>query len=267
MVGVRSSRSSVEAWRECVILRWCGTFPLNPRHLLLTIARVHDALPHPADFQLAQRCLDGDASAIEELQRTYGPIVFVFVVHQGLAAREAQDLTDSLWTDCLAEREGAPPRLATYCGRAPLQAWLKTVALNQLLLLRREEEKRGEIHLEVEDGAIVSETPPSPPPREHTEAPLLALMCAAIGAAFQSCPAKDFVLLQLAHADRLRGEELGRMFGCSAATISRQLKEASKGIADATLAYIRGIDPLIDLKWDDFLELCRVASPSFLGVE
>jgi DNA-directed RNA polymerase specialized sigma24 family protein len=148
-----------------------------------------------------------------------------------------------------------------------LQAWLKTVALNRLLLLRREEERRGEVHLEDENGAFVAETPPSPLPRERTEAPLLALMCAAIEAAFQSCPAEDFVLLQLAHADRLRGEELGRMFACSASKISRQLDCASKGIAAATLEHIRRTDPWIELTWDDFIELSRVASPAILGAE
>jgi RNA polymerase sigma factor (sigma-70 family) len=190
-----------------------------------------------------------------------------FLLHKGAARKEAQDLTDSLWADCIVARPGSRARLATYCGRAPLQAWLKAVTLNELIRLRRQEKRWGEVFSDDEDRRIEEKAGPEASPRERTEPPLIALMNEAIDSAFQSCPAEDFVLLQLAHADRLLGEELGKIFACSAATISRQLKRAQVRIKEATLAHIKLTDPWLELKWDDFLELCRFASPAFLGAE
>ena len=228
---------------------------------------MHEALPYPADFELAQKCLEGDPTAIAELQGTFGPIVASYLVHRGASAKQANDITDGLWADCLVTRASLRPRLATYNGQAPLQAWLKTMALNELIRLHALEKRRLEISIDEQ----IAQTPPTggmpPAPDLATEAPLIVLMRTALEAAFQKCSAEDFVLLQLAHSDGLRTDELARMFQCSAATISRRLAAGQEGIQVETLRHIRLIDPLIDLKWEDFIELCRVASPACFGVD
>ena len=228
---------------------------------------MHEALPYPADFEFSQKCLEGDAAAIEELQRTFGPIVASSLVHRGASAKQANDLTDSLWADCPVARSGQRPRLASYNGQAPLQVWLRTVALNQLIRLHALEKRRLEISI---DEQIAQDTPTGRSPLASdmaAEAPLLVLMRTALEAAFQKCSAEDFVILQLAHADGLRLDELARMFDCSSATISRRLAAAQEEIQVETLRHIRITDPLIDLKWEDFVELCRVASPACFGVD
>ena len=224
---------------------------------------MHDALPYPADFEFAQKCLEGDAAAIEELQRDFGPIIAAYLVHRGASARQAHDITDALWADCLATRASFRPRLATYNGQAPLQIWLKTVALNQLIKLHGQEKRRLEISIDHQ----VGQAPHPPAPELATEAPLLVLMRSALEAAFQKCAAEDFVLLQLAHTDGLRHEELARMFECVPSTISRRLVLAQEEIAAETIRFIRQADPLVELKWEDFVELCRVASPACFGVD
>ena len=100
-----------------------------------------------------------------------------------------------------------------------------------------------------------------------TEAPLIKLMRDAVEAAFQECAAEDFVLLQLAHMDGLHLKELAQMFHCSKSTIDRDVKRAGKRVSEATLRYVRRIDPWLELKGEDFLELCRVASPACFGIE
>jgi DNA-directed RNA polymerase specialized sigma24 family protein len=100
----------------------------------------------------------------------------------------------------------------------------------------------------------------------YEKGPLLDLMRLAIERAFRDCPHDDFVMLQLAHSDQLKLSELARMFGCSQATISRQLDRASKNLSKATMANVRELDSWIELGWDDFAELCRSASPACFGV-
>ncbi|TCO91342.1 RNA polymerase sigma factor (sigma-70 family) [Chthoniobacter flavus] len=222
-----------------------------------------DVLPHPEDFLLAQKCLEGDVRAIRQLQETYANPIKEYLLHRGATPHEAEDVTDSLWADCLAERPGNRPRLATYAGNSALQAWLKAVALNRLVQQKRREKR---------DPIVIGDPPegkPVPPVHEppQVEAPLLEIMRGAVEAAFHECDAQDFVLVQLAHANGLLGRELAVMFSCSEAKISRDLERARKSIAGVTLGYVRQKDPWLDLQWEDFLELCKVVSPACFGVE
>jgi hypothetical protein len=73
-------------------------------------------------------------------------------------------------------------------------------------------------------------------------------------------------MLQLAHSDQLKLSEIARMFGRSQATICRQLDRASKSLSKATMANVHELDPWIQLGWDDFMDLCRSASPECFGV-
>lgn len=57
------------------------------------------------------------------------------------------------------------------------------------------------------------------------------------------------------------------MFRCGIATISRDVQRAGQRIADATLGYIKATDPWLELRWEDFIELCGSASPACFGVE
>lgn len=222
-----------------------------------------DILPHPEDFLLAQKCLEGDARAIRELQETYAKPIKDYLVHRGATAYEAEEVTDGLWADCIAARPGNRPRLATYAGTSTLQAWLKAVALNRLVQVKRPR-KREPVIVRDPEGKPPLDPSIDPP---HVEAPLLEIMRGAVEAAFQECDSEDFVLVQLAHANGLLGRELAVMFSCSEAKISRHLERARRSIAEVTLEYVRRKDPWLELQWDDFLELCKVVSPASFGVE
>jgi DNA-directed RNA polymerase specialized sigma24 family protein len=241
---------------------------------LLTIHAVYESLPHPADFHLAQMCLERNDAALRRLQDLYAASVANFLVGVGASPEEAHEITDSLWGHCLAPDAEGQSRLARYCGAASLQTWLNTVALNRLVSAKRREDSWQ--RLAPERIPAVSEIPDGDPEPAWmadsrsagtVEAPLLHLMREAIEAAFMACPAEDFVLLQLAHTDNLRVVELAKMFDCGIATISRNVVKAGDGIAEATLQYVKASDPWLDLKWEDFLDLCGSASPAFFGVE
>lgn len=230
-----------------------------------------DALPFPDDFLLAQQCLEGDALAIRRLEDTYQKVIAGYLKLAGASDTEAEDLARDLRADILAQRPDKGPRLATYVGNSSLLTWLKAVALNNLVQLKRHQNRKRTVETDPRDPELIEETSPASSvvmemPNPDT-APLLAIMRGAVETAFRQCDPEAFVLVQLAHANGLLGRELAHMYGCSEAKISRDLDEARHSIADATLAYVRDQDPWLELRWEDFLELCRVVSPACFGVE
>ena len=231
-----------------------------------------DATPYADDFLLAQRCLEGEEPAIKRLQETYRATLVNYLIHAGASPEEARDLIDEFWADCLTERPLRKPRLATYVGNSPLQGWLKAVALNNLIQLKRHEKRANRVFVggqavESDGGGGIAKEAPAENPPYPTEQPLLEIMRGAVTTAFRQCDPEDFVLLQLAHTNGLKGREIARMFSCSEAKISRDLESAKRKIVEATLSYVRERDPWLELKWEDFMELCRAVGPASFGVE
>ena len=233
---------------------------------------------HLEDFYLAEKCLAGDERAIAQLQRHFRDGVISYLVRAGAEQREAEEITDSLWADCLAPSADAPARLARYDGSCTLRTWLNTVALNRLLTEKRRETRWGRLvttSLSVGERGDGEENGFAEPwlPTAATaafdlvDAPLLELMRRAIGAALAECPAEALVMLQLAHGSGLRTADLAPMWGCSQASISRALDRTSRCIAEATLREIKKTDEWLELEWEDFMELCRAAGPAlFEGI-
>ena len=235
------------------------------RPLALPVKRVRRAEIHQDDFHLAQGCLEGNEKALARLQADHSKKVIAFLLKAGALPHEAHEVADSLWGDLVTLGRDGRPRLARYNGMCALQTWLNTVALNFLLTRKRTDRRRTDLfpsasYVETDGSATVAA--PEPMIAETVEIPLLTLMRDAIEHAFQECPPEHFVLLQLEHFGNLEREELAQMFACSKATISRRLDEASKAISEATFRYVHTQDEWLDLKWADFLELCRVATPA-----
>jgi DNA-directed RNA polymerase specialized sigma24 family protein len=224
---------------------------------------VHDVLPHAADFELAQRCLEGQGSALKQLQDTYRPIVMGYLRKHGASESEVLEMTDSLWTDLISERKDRRPRLANYAGKAALGSWLYPLAVNRLKARRDRENVESRI---VERG-LEFENLAAAPGDDGCEPLLIELMKEAIEFSFRECTAEDFVKLQLSRLDNLHLNELALMFGCSPAKMGRDVNEAKDRIEKAALGYIRKKDPWLDLTWNDFMELCRVATPACFGTD
>jgi RNA polymerase sigma factor (sigma-70 family) len=232
---------------------------------------VSDFSPYLDDFHFAQECLEGKGSSLSYFQEIYRPKLVAFLKSQGASDEESREIVENMWSECVASTPTARPKLERYHGGCALQSWLNTIALNSLVSRRRREIRWGRIvesgDAKMAEGGERSDGPWSGKAEEvePERAPLLALMRAAIDTAFRECAPEDFVLLQLAHCDRLKEKELALMFRCDVATISRRLQRAGKGISRVALRHIKEADPLLDLKWDDFTELCRSTSPSYFS--
>lgn len=229
-----------------------------------TLTRVTSQAPHLPDFSLVELCLEHDAGALAQLQESYRGPVTAYLQKAGANGDEARETVEMLWGDLLTPSATGRIRLGRYDGSCALLTWLNTVAMNALLTRKRIDGRRDRrfISRDAEDRPESSADEIS-----QTEVPLVRLMSEALEFAFQNCPAEDFVLLQLEHCDQLKREELARMFGCSKATVSRMLASARVGVAEATMNFLRERDPWLELQWEDFLELCRTASPACFGIE
>ncbi len=232
---------------------------------------VDDPLPHLADFQLAQKCLDGDELALALLPKKFVASVVAFLIRSGATAGQAHEIVDSLWADCLAVPFDKPAALSRYNGSCALLTWLNTIAFNHLITQRRAAQRWNRlIPLSADDERTteaVHRVAAVESPQKSSEPPLLEILRIAVQTAFANCRAEHFVLLQLVHHDGLRMAELAKMFRCSEATIRRNVALAAEEMQAATLAQVKVADPWIELTWEDFLELCRTASPSMLGME
>ncbi len=231
-----------------------------------------DTIRHPGDFHLCHDCLEGIESSIALLRERVASPAIGFLVAAGASGDEAANLVDSLWADLLSRGASGVPRIARYDGSCSFQTWFNSVALNKLLTRKRQQRRwqdliPGRIGTNPDGSDALGAGSMADPEADEPETALLVeLMREAIEHAFQSCGPEDFVLLQLKHCDGLRGTELATMFGCDASVISRRLEKAQAQIAASTLWKIRQADPWLELKWPDFVELCRTATPACFGL-
>ena len=231
-------------------------------------AAVADSVHFLDDFHLAQECLAGKASALAYLQDTYREPLLAYLQGAGARPHEAHEIVAELWSDCVASQTGNLPKLARYNGASALKTFLNTITLNVLLSRRRREKYAAEpLPDEPAEAADANHSSGPADPTEALEEPLLKLMREAIQAAFMACPAEDFVLLHLALTDDLHVMELSKMFDRSKSALSRDVQRTAQEIAKATMQNIKANDPWLELKWEDFLDLCRTASPACFGVE
>ncbi len=214
---------------------------------------MNDPILHVADFQFVQRCLEGDEAAVSTLVHDYRAPTVGFLVNRGAPVTTAEYLVDGVWSECLQRDNGRPGRLQSYNGKCSLQTFLNTIVFNKYLTGIRPKPSE----------------PPDPGPTlpEESDNALVNLLSQALIKAFSECSAEHYVILQLLYIDRLKSFELARMFGCGEPWMSRTVKKAKQEMRDAVERNVKARDPWIDLKWEDFVELCSAASPLNLGLE
>ncbi|MHA3775017.1 RNA polymerase sigma factor [Verrucomicrobiota bacterium sgz303538] len=235
---------------------------------------MHDPHANLADFDLAQRCLDGDEQALTTLLNTYKSQILAYLMKTGASLADAEEVVEQLWADAVVAAPEKSPRLAHYDGSCKLGTWLNTVAMNRLISAKRKQQREARVIVaeepnrrDDEDGSDRIEPLGITPALAPEDLPLIELLRGGIEAAFARCSAENFVLLQLAYGDGLRVAELGQIWGCNPGTISRWLRQASEEVERLALAHVRATDPYLEITWSDFLLLCRTSSLGVLGFE
>lgn len=221
------------------------------------------------DFQLVQHCLGGDENSARLLLREYHEQLVSVAVARGLPPAEAEDTVNQLWAEAVHREGGRPGRLAGYNGTCLLSTYLNTVVFNLWMTEHRKRERHAAIltgpnQPGPESGA--AGTGASRDGFSAGDAPLIALLNSAIEAGARRCSPEQFVLIQLYHFDRLRGSELASMFDCDQSWVSRVRTRGEEVWREGIEEYLREHEPMLTLRWEDFLELCSVAAPHCLGV-
>lgn len=208
-----------------------------------------------ADLDLAQRCLEGDEQALQHYRDTIAPRLSASLISAGASASEAEEIAGSLWADCVCGGKACPPRLTRYRGQCSLLGWLKSVAINQLIDLKR----RSTRWQRISDELRHEDAPTRSGSAILSDPPLIDLLKSAVTRSLAACPSQPLVMLQLRHVNGLTQRELAAIWGWHESKVSRLLADTIADIAREVAREVKKTDPWLTLSWDDFLELCRCA--------
>ncbi|MEY2504722.1 MAG: Bacteriophage protein [Verrucomicrobiota bacterium] len=218
---------------------------------------------HEEDLAFVQRVLAIDASAAAELRRRYNGKLVGVLRARGATQTEAEDLVADLWTDCFAARENRPTLLNKYQGRCALESWLLTVATHRLVDLKRRQSFRVEVPAATADSPDDFFDRRPQPEKPTSEKHLLQLLRQAIQSAFAKQEPEAVLMLKLVHLHQVSQRELARMWGWHESKISRTLDVTRQNVARIILAELKKVDPWLELRWEDFVELCASSSDVF----
>lgn len=218
---------------------------------------------HEQDLAFVQQVLAGDAAAAAELRRRYhGKLVGVLRA-RGANQTEAEDLVADLWTDCFGARTNRPTLLTKYQGRCALESWLLTVATHRLVDLKRRQSFRVEVPASSPDSPEDFFDRRPQPEQAKSEKHLLQLLRGAIQQAFATQEAEPILMLKLVHLHQLSQREIARMWGWHESKVSRTLEVTRQNVARVILTELKKVDPWLELRWEDFVELCATSSDVF----
>ncbi len=212
------------------------------------------------DLDIVERVLRGCEVALEVVRKAHQEEVEKFLRRSGASAGEALEIALQVITDSAMGTRARAPLFRKYSGQSPLAAWLKTVALHVLIDRRRREKRMVSLDAGGGDEAA-GKSAPSAQSAEggNREETLIELMKNALLRAISRRRGSEMVMLYLRHIHGVTQRELSETWGWHESKVSRVLDSAMKAIAAETLAQIRRADPMIDLKWNDFLELAGSA--------
>jgi RNA polymerase sigma factor (sigma-70 family) len=210
---------------------------------------------HEQDLNFAQSILNANSAAAAELRRRYQGRLVGVLCSRGASATEAEDLVADIWSDCFAAPANRQTLLSKYQGRCALESWLLTVATHRLIDLKRRQTFRVEVPPSDRSSEDFFERRPQPEsvPREES---LLKLLRAAIRNAFARRDSESVLMLKLVHLHQLSQREIARMWGWHESKVSRALEVARESIARDIMLELKRADPWLELRWEDFLELC-----------
>ena len=210
---------------------------------------------HEQDLSFAQSVLSSNSAAAAELRSRYHGRMVAVLCSRGASATEAEDLVADIWSDCFSAPPNRQTLLGKYQGRCALESWLLTVATNRLIDLKRRQTFRVEVPVSDRSSEDFFDRRPQPEsaPREES---LLKLLRVAIQNAFAKRDSESVLMLKLVHVHQLTQREIARMWGWHESKVSRALEGARESIARDILLELKRADPWLDLRWEDFLELC-----------
>lgn len=211
---------------------------------------------HEQDFSFAQAVLNGSDTAAADLRSRYQSRLVAILCARGASRTEAEDLVADLWADCFGAAGHGQGLLAKFQGRSSLQSWLITVAMHRLIDLKRRQTFRKQVAAADSDPDEFFHSIPQSE-ESRSEQPLLDLMLRATQKAFAANDSEGLLMLKLFHLHRVTQREIARMWGWHESKVSRAVDSTRQQIAKEILVEVKRSDPWLELRWEDFIELCE----------
>ena len=208
--------------------------------------------PVLADVDLVQQCLEGSEEAINELKKSLTPFLTKVLASYGASKDEIDDILAQLWGDCLT---GSRPLFHVFNGKSALKSWLTAISVNRWISLKRREAQhaRAVQHLAI-DAESSQQNGKS---ASQADTAIIEILGPALRRAFAACDVEELILLQLVHVYGVTQREIASLWKWHESRVSRHIKRAEEKIAELTLQAVKETDPYLELRWNDFVELCR----------
>jgi DNA-directed RNA polymerase specialized sigma24 family protein len=226
-----------------------------------------------SDLELAESALDGDPlAAVRILAMLRAPALAAFLKGRGASETEAADIIGNLCGDCFGgerKKGGMHRLLGRYNGTCPLPAFLRRVAVNRLISLKRRQALFREPGGGAEDaGAPGARRVPLAIEPGIDEAPgtdeeIIPLLRDALHRAFAAVDAEKLLLFRLIHFHGVPQKRVAGIWGWHESKVSRAMDSLRAELKGAILAEIRRRDAWLDLQWDDFIGLCAESNELF----
>ncbi len=218
------------------------------------------------EIQRVEAALTGDEAAAAAIRSPQANAQIEAILrNRGASATEAADLTADLWADCFGERGGRRPLLEKYSGKGPLGAFLTRTALNRLIDFKRRQKFRGQLPGAADPDALgdAFDRLPAEPDADDSEDRLVGMLRKALLVAFAKVDPEKLAIMKLVNIHQLDQGQVAKMWGWSQSKVSRSISAVMVGIRDDTMAELQRIDPWLDLRWEDFISLCKDSTNLF----
>lgn len=220
-------------------------------------------------LELAELALEGDPQALESVVVMLQSTDLVAALRsRGASDTEAADILGDLAGDCFGgerAKGGLHRLLGRYNGACPLPAFLRHVAINRLISLKRRQAARPVARQESEDDLDPMDHLPAPAAGSTADENLIPLLRDAVVRAFQAVDAERLVVFRLVHSYGVPQKRVGGLWGWHESKTSRTLDSLREDLKASILEEIRRADPWLQLEWDDFLSLCGESIDLFAG--
>ncbi|MFT3769372.1 MAG: sigma factor-like helix-turn-helix DNA-binding protein [Minicystis sp.] len=178
---------------------------------------------HADDLYLAAAAALGDARAVASIETHHLQRAPVWLARKKLAPAEVDEVLQQARERLFIGKDGAPPKIAEYAGRGPLDAWLRVLVLRVEATLRR----RTRNHEDVDEVTSLAVTAASP---EHqlARARWQEAFDGALRAAFAALAREDRALFRFQFVKGLTLDQIAALQGVHRATVARRIAAARK---------------------------------------
>lgn len=185
------------------------------------------AATHVEDLYLACACVAGVAAALATLDADVLPRALAYVRKVDRRAEAVlDDVAQALRVRLLVREPGKEPAIASYAGRAPLDAWLRVAAVREARhVLRRVAGKREVAQVRDRSDTRQTGSPRSgSPERAYLQREGLASMGATLERVLRALDERERVLLRLYFVEGMSLANLGRIYHVHESTMARRVQ-------------------------------------------